>query len=808
MSHGRRIDSPHTHVARWHYETGADVQPDEVGRSLQADLGLRGSEEVTANELKRILGAFVNDPSELDIRQGRIVAQIQDDLVDVRLTTKAESGELMVEDGGTTYTPRAWILRRVARLDQLAERMLSYIPETPAFVVPSGLLRADMASSAEDEETSIADVAGYLEGHFTSPIPATTSILYLTSDAGEGKTTLINHLARQQANRCRSRTANWLLVPIALGGKTFLRFDDVVIGTLSNRFRFNRYYFDGFLELVKLGAVVPAFDGFEEMFVEGHSGEAVSALGSFIDSLESAGSIMVAARKAFFEITSFKTQARLFDAIGDRSASFARLKLNRWHKPQFTKYAALRGFDRAEDLYATFSARLGSEHPMLSRAFLVKRLIDLAQNAETVEQLATELGNAPQDYFFKFVETLLDREARLKWLDKTGDAAQPLLSLTEHHLLLAAVAREMWQSSTNALRLDVIDVIVDMFAEPLKRGPAFVRQIRERIRNHSLLSTDLTRGNLLEFDHDEFRRFYLGEALGGALVERNRADLLSIVAVDRLPPDTCDQALGHVIRAGKRRDDCVSLVIEVARGSSPLSFARENCGALLIRLLSGGLDTASSTAVDSVVFPLNALVGRQLTNVEFSQCRFEPTEIVAAQFTAISFKACEFERIDIADDDSLKGSTFVDCRVNALRRGVGDAERHFYGPHEIAAEMRSCGASVYSGEVSQAETNVPARDSRIDAVEKFLRVFLRATQVNEDTIRAKFGKQAAWFIDDLVPTLIRSKIVEQVEYRGKGVQARYKLGVPMYAIQDALATSEGSFDAFLSAMNEMRTDAD
>jgi hypothetical protein len=280
---------------------------------------------VTANELKRILGAFVNDPSELDIRQGRIVAQIQDDLIDVRLITKTDSGELMVEDAETMYTPRAWILRRVARLDQLAERMLSYIPETTAFVVPSGLLRADMASSTEDQEAYVTDVASCLEGRLGTPIPATTTILYLTSDAGEGKTTLINHLARQQANRCRSRTANWLLVPIALGGKTFLRFDDVVIGTLSNRFRFNRYYFDGFLELVKLGAVVPAFDGFEEMFVEGHSGEAVSALGSFIDSLDSAGSIMVAARKAFFEITSFKTQARLFDAIRDRSASFARL---------------------------------------------------------------------------------------------------------------------------------------------------------------------------------------------------------------------------------------------------------------------------------------------------------------------------------------------------------------------------------------------------------------------------------------------------------------------------------------------------
>ena len=762
---------------------------------------------MTANELKRILGAFVNDPSELEISQGRIVAQVQDDLIDVRLTTNPDSGELVVEDAGTTYTPRSWILRRVARLDQLAERMLSYIPETPAFVVPSGLLRADMASSSEDQEASIDDVAVCLKQHLSTPVPATTTILYLTSDAGEGKTTLINHLARQQASLCRARQGNWLLVPIALGGKTFLRFDDVVIGTLSNRFRFNRYYFDGFLELVKLGAVVPAFDGFEEMFVEGHSGEAVSALGGFIDSLESAGTIMVAARKAFFEITSFKTQARLFDAIGDRSASFARLKINRWQERQFVEYATRRGFDRAQELYATFSARLGSSHPMLSRAFLVKRLIDLAKNADTIEQLAAELGNAPQDYFFRFVETLVDREAQLKWLDKTGDAAQPLLTLAEHHILLAAIAREMWQSSANALRLDVIDVIVDIFADPMKRGPTFVRQIRERVRNHSLLSTDATRGNLLEFDHDEFRRFYLGEALGGALAEGSRVDLLSIVSVDRLPPDTCDQALSHLVRSGARRADCVPLVIDVARGSSPLSFARENCGALLIRLLSGGVEDGASIVVDSVVFPVNALVGRQLLNVEFSQCRFEPTEIVGTHFVDVFFRGCEFERIDIADECTLSGGTFVECRVNALRRGAGETERNFYGPHEIVAEMRDSGAVVSTSQNFPTEASARARDQRIDAVEKFLRVFLRATQVNEDTVRAKFGKQAAWFVDDIMPILIRFNIVEQVEYRGKGVQGRYKLAVQMSAIQDALAECNGDFDAFLGTMNELRANS-
>lgn len=756
---------------------------------------------MTANELKRILGAFVNDPSELDVRQGRIVAQIQDELIDVRLATNPQSGELMIEDSDSAYTPRSWLIRRVAKLDLLAERILTHVPDTPAFVIPSGLLRGDLSSQTADDEFEVANAAETLGRRLESPIPATTAILYLTSDAGEGKTTLIHHLARQQAARCKSRTSSWLLVPIALGGRTFLRFDDVVIGTLSNRFRFNRYYFDGFLELVKLGAIVPAFDGFEEMFVENHSGEAVSALGSFIDSLQSSGSIMVAARKAFFEITSFKTQAQLFDAIGDRSASFARLKINRWKKPQFLEYATLRGFSEAENLYDTFAARLGSEHPMLSRAFLVKRLVDLAQSVETVEQLANELGTAPQDYFFRFVETLVDREARLKWLDKNGDVAQPLLTVTEHHQLLAAIAREMWQSSANALRLDVIDVIVEMFAEPMRRGPTFVRQIRERIRNHSLLATNPARGGLLEFDHDEFRRFYLGESLGSALADRNQADLLSIVSADRLPSDTCDQALNHLIRVGKKLSDCIVVVVDVARSSSPLSFARENCGALLVRLLSSDSDRRGRVEVDSVVFPLNSLLGRQLFEVTFSQCRFEPTEIAGANFNSVSFHACDFERLDVADTDTLFGTTFIDCRVNALKRGSGEGERNLYGPHEVAAELRKVGAVIPQEKDTPADSSLLDADPRIDAVEKFLRVFLRATQVNEDTIRIKFGKQGPWFIDDIVPALVRAKIVENVEYRGKGVQARFKLGVPMYAIQDALSASEGNFDSFIAAFH-------
>lgn len=754
---------------------------------------------MTANELKRILLAFVNDPTELDVRQGRLVAQIQDDLIDVRLSTNAESGDLVVEDDGVVFNPRAWILRRVARLDSLADRILSYTPETPAFVVPSGLLRADLISPRSDEEIEINDVAKCLESSLSNPTPATTSVLYLTSDAGEGKTTLINHLARHQAQLCKSRYSNWLFVPIALGGKTFLRFDDVVIGTLSNRFRFNRYYFDGFLELVKIGAIIPAFDGFEEMFVEGHSGEAVSALGSLIESLDSAGSVLVAARKAFFELTSFRTQARLFDAIGEQSASFSRLKINRWKRIQFIQYAGLRKIPNAEQLFDAFATRLGSpDHPMLSRAFLVKRLIDLAKDVEIVN-LVAELGSTPQDYFHKFVETLVDREAKLKWLDKTGDAAQPLLTLSEHHELLAAIAREMWQSSANALRFDLIEVVVDMFAEPKRRGPTFVRQIRERIKNHSLLSTDSGRGNLLEFDHDEFRRFYLGEALGRALVDLSDADLLSILSVDRLPMDTCDQAAGRVMRAGNIWLECADVLLNVARSSSAVSFARENCGALLVRLLSYGSSSGKTILIDSIVFPVDSLAGRALNNLTFANCRFEPTAIASTTFSEVTFTNCEFERFDIERGDSFNKSVFTECRINAMKKvDAAESERVIYGPIEINAELVKHGAVVPIAAEVKSRRTPGLVDDRIEAVEKFLRIFLRSTHVNEDLIRSKFGKQSASFIDDILPRLLRAGIIKKIDYRGRGIpQGRYKLSVAMQAVQDALTSSGGDFDQFL-----------
>ncbi|GAJ22869.1 unnamed protein product, partial [marine sediment metagenome] len=114
-------------------------------------------------------------------------------------------------------------------------------------------------------------------------------VMYLTSDAGEGKTTLLNYLAKTQAKKYLERKSNWLLLPIPLAGRPFLRFDDIIISSLMNRLRFPHFFFDSFIELVKMGAIVPAFDGFEEMFIESSTGEAISALANLLNKLSSEG---------------------------------------------------------------------------------------------------------------------------------------------------------------------------------------------------------------------------------------------------------------------------------------------------------------------------------------------------------------------------------------------------------------------------------------------------------------------------------------------------------------------------------------
>lgn len=755
------------------------------------------------NDLRRILTAFADEPSDVDIRLGKIIAQVRDEVVEANIQySQTEDRHLRVIENGQEYSARSWLINRVARLPQLADRIIAATAQASdaslSFVAPSGRMSADMTSSS-DVDVAVDNVVEALLHQASTPSPGATSVLYITSDAGEGKTTVINRAARVQAQRYKEKKTTSLVVPIPLSGRAFLTFDDAVIAALVNKLRFNYLYFDAFIELVKLGVVVPAFDGYEEMLVEGSKGEAVSALGTLVQRLDSSGSIFIAARKAFFEYVSFRTQARLLDAIGDRSAAFGRLALSRWSKDQFCAYGRLRGFDSPESVYETVAARLGDTHPLLTRAVLVRRLFDVLEGTDRAA-LVDLLGVNPHDYFFTFVDAIVKREASEKWLARVaGEVMEPLLLQGEHHQLLSHIALEMWQSSSTSLRYDVLDVIVEIFCESLSKSGAVTRQVKERIKQHSLLSSDTSRGQGIGFDHEDFQNFFLGEGLGLALSKKLLTEIRTFLSVNVVPTATVEQAVQYLIRHEADLVGILDAVIAINQSEMGYSFCKENCGFLAIRLLECLGEYEALPALRSMFFPAGALAGRVLKRVRFEKCHFQPTQLANSTLTEVAFLECEFERleIDLRDSTSMAGFTFNDCRIDSLVTKA--EEEQIYDPALIFETLRDLGAIVNRDVL---EAPVPrVIDDRLKLLERFLRVFLRHTHVDEEAVRVRLGKGfSSKFFEDLLPMLLSEKVLEQATWRGQGVQMRFKLVRPMSEISAALEKSQGDFDRFLYAL--------
>jgi hypothetical protein len=745
------------------------------------------------DDFKRVLTAFADTEADLDVSKGALLVQVRDELIEAKLYQ--HGGQLIVEEHEQRLPAVHWLVNRIARVPLLADRILAYVPDVPDFVTPSGRLldQPDFARGT-DEDAHANAMECALEVLARRPAGA-TSVLYLTSDAGEGKTTLINHMARQQATAFKAKRSDWLLVPIPLGGRTFLRFDDVVVAALVNRLRFQLLYYDAFIELIRLGVLVPAFDGFEEMIIASSSGEAISALGNLVQSLSSSGSVLVAARKAYFDYQSFKAQARLFDAIGVDSVAFARLSLDRWNRDHFLAYTRNRRLPQSEATYSAVADRLGPDHPLLTRAVLVRRLVDVAFEADGLSDLLEQIGSAPQHYFFQFVNALVEREAQEKWLDQSADIHQQLLTVEEHHELLGMVAQEMWLSSTDFLRPDVLGVIAEVFADGRGKVPAIARQIRERLKQHSLLVSTPIASGALAFDHEDFRSFYLGEAVGRALGRQPSSELRSLLQGGLLPRAALDEAILHVKRLGAPARAALAALQEMASSETAASLVRENSGALAIGLA----EDEAGVELRSMSFPEDSLRGRALSRLTIGDSHFQPSSLAGTRLANCLFRNCRFERLEIYADTQV-ASVLEECSIATVARP--DRDEQIFDPVQIRAALSTAGFTLTNARHEALPLDGREPDEELWLVERVMRIFLRANQVNEDVIRMKLGVKASQFFDDVLPNLLRAGMLEVIPYLGSGNQRRFKMRVHMQKLHDALAECGGEFEKFLGLVSK------
>ncbi len=744
------------------------------------------------NDFKRIISSFADKPTDLELSKGTLLTEIRGELIEATVINKNDT--LFVIENGSEESALSWIRNRIACLPQLAERIIDYIPNDNSFVNPCGKILDELEFDPNETEKNIDKTIDKLIEVLGRKIPGTSSIVYLTSDAGEGKTTLINQLAYKQASNFKNKKTDWLLLPVPLGGRPFLRFDDIVIASIVNNLRFRYFYYDSFIELVKLGLIVPAFDGFEEMFMQSSTGEALSATGGLINKLNSSGSMLIAARKAYFDYKSFSSQAKLFDNINS-SVSFARMSIQRWNKSQFIEYASKKGANNPVEIYDLVAEKLKKEnHPILTRPVLVKQLIEVFNDIGNVRDLVSKLETV-NNYFPAFVHAIIEREANFKWIDTSGEPFKPILTVDQHYELLSLLAEEMWVNNSDSLKDSILDLITELFAEQNKLDIQSTRQIRERIKQHALIVREDPNNPVYKFDHEEFYDFFLGVSIADKILKRKIIDTKALLKKSQLPLQTTESIVSKLKTAGKDYLEIKQMLDEVIKGENQLSFVKENVASLVIRVLSN--ENVKPMDIISYEFPVNSIMTIKLKNITFNECHFQSTSIYSSKFKNINFNKCQFDRIEMNHSTVFENVILKECEIATVFDTKN--ERGYYDKYSIEQFLKSKGLIIEGNQIEENFANYIVEDENLELTERALRRFIRQnTPINDNIFKLRLGNNAEYFFKKILPDLIRHDILIELDYIGQGRQRRFKLGVTFGQIESALSNCNGSYETFLN----------
>lgn len=750
-------------------------------------------------EFKSIVMTFVDPGSELLFDNTTFAICVNGDLITANISTR--SGDVYVDEGTGPQSASNWIIVRLARLPLLASRLRETVPATKHFVAPAISLLSTLERQPNERAVRSNNGLTLTLDTLDSRSPLETMVLYITSDAGEGKTSLINELAREQAQRFIDKKADWLLVPIPLGGRNFLRFDDITSGVMQNRYRFPFLYYQSFLALVRMGVVVPAFDGFEEMFVESSSGEALSAMGILVGALDSRGSIVVAARKAYFEFENLRSQERLFDTIKGFSVGFGKVELHRWAKTQFIEYCGKREVDEPEDLYQRLSERLTPDHALLTRAILVKRLVDVAKESLTFDDFLNQLQKSGADFFAVFVRGLIEREANDKWLDRDlkDGVGTPIFTVDEHCDLLSQVALSMWEAKVDFLKRDTLEFAADYFCEMAGKSTSQAGQVRDRIRGHAMLVPSTNSPNAVQFDHEEFQHYFLGEGIARQLrpmTTRARAEVLGTFRRGPIPRDAMLALFRALTRNGTLdRVKAIHFLLDVAAMDAQASYTQENVAQLILPLLNG-ID-GSAVRIHDLSLGHDSLRDKKVAGVNFEKCYFSESSLEFAELVNLTFSDCHFVQLRLTDSTKIDGVVFQRCDVDGLI--LTTRNREIWDPAEIRQQLEDFGVTFREEDQSPPEpAALREPDPECADVQKLVRYFMRSTHVSESVIRIKLGGRGQAFIDETLPLLLRHGVFIEIQNVGAGGQRRFRLNVSLQTINNAIVARNGNFADFLA----------
>ncbi|MGW0107467.1 NACHT domain-containing protein [Streptomyces cellulosae] len=584
----------------------------------------------------------------------------------------------------------------MADLRRLSTNIANFIKGDSSYVSPYAVLD----NSLDDNPAKIA--ANTLVREIAKSDEERTNVVFLTAQAGVGKTSLLQHVVHAVATDYRSGQAEALWLYVDAQGRRLAKLDDAISGELGKlRAQFS---FDAVATLVRVGCLVLVVDGFDELLgIQGSYDESFSSLASFLDELQSSGCVVAAARSAYYEQ---EFVGRVNSAIGFRTDGWVvnRVRLQQWDDAQVDNYvenrARIDGVQaaRISELKDKVSTAFASESVSHLRGmpFFVSRVTDLILKGSVL--------SSGTDLLEQLVNSYVSREAEEKLRDSPGHSYLTADQLRE---VFSEIAEEMWRQDTRELSRtslrEVLEVWLDVAGLPSEAQLAIVDR-----GPYSALLLPADKG-AVKFEHDVYYSYFLA----GPIVELARKGeplpLRQALRRSNLPVEAASMA-GARLRT-HAAENLEVLMTACERQDASTEQVRQNAGTV-----AAGIMRAYDSPFEGMKIRLLRFVDCDLSGITIREstlrdCGFTGSDLQDFHLVQCAGKRVNFERVRVNPSSTqldISGVPVNEFRALRLIRN-STSDNPVYDPRKVSEILATCG-------LPEAQTPVPLRYVSTDVV--------------------------------------------------------------------------------------------
>ena len=368
------------------------------------------------NRIEQDLAPFADPGTTLEVAMtGRAVTvrwEMRAEHKEALFFLSAGLDSVQVSFGGRTYSYSSFLasegmadLRTTARMILQAAGTGPYVQTKARLIGPGG--RGDPVPAVALMQEALA-----------APSGSATRILFVTADAGAGKTVVLRELVKTQALAYQQSRTACLYLYVNAQGRALARFHEA-LATELNELR-STIPHHAIAPLVRAGIVVPIIDGFDELLGVGGYDDAFASLSAFIEELDGYGQLVASARSAYYE-DEFISRASSSSLLGSQAWEVTAVAVAPWGPAERNGFVTLvvpEG-ERAEVSQKVETAVARNEE-LLRKPFFVAKTVDLLKKGINVGEGA--------DLLAQLVTAYLDRERTEKLLDAN---LNPLLTTAQ-----------------------------------------------------------------------------------------------------------------------------------------------------------------------------------------------------------------------------------------------------------------------------------------------------------------------------------------------------------------------------------------